>query len=124
MTLENIGNEDGQKQCPRCASFFKCNRDNIGSCQCNITLSSQTLEFLKATYFDCLCRDCLKHFDSLIHDTEKLEFPVSPELLQEGVHYYIEGGKWVFTEIYHLLRGNCCESGCRHCVYGFQHKKK
>lgn len=39
-------------------------------------------------------------------------------VLQEGVHYYKEGGKYVFTERYHLDRGYCCGSGCRHCPYG------
>ena len=28
----------------------------------------------------------------------------------------------VFTEKYHLKRGYCCESGCRHCPYGFDIK--
>ncbi|MGA9667617.1 MAG: DUF5522 domain-containing protein [Terracidiphilus sp.] len=25
----------------------------------------------------------------------------------------------VFTAAYHLKRGSCCGSGCRHCPYGF-----
>jgi hypothetical protein len=37
--------------------------------------------------------------------------------LEEGVDYYWESGKMVFTEIYHLKRGKCCGSGCRHCAY-------
>lgn len=45
--------------------------------------------------------------------------PPRRELI-EGVHYYInEQGYWVFTELYHRLRGYCCESGCKHCPYGF-----
>jgi hypothetical protein len=35
----------------------------------------------------------------------------------EGVDYYVENGYWVFTAAYHLKRGNCCDSGCRHCPY-------
>ncbi|HEX6890466.1 MAG TPA: DUF5522 domain-containing protein [Chryseolinea sp.] len=31
--------------------------------------------------------------------------------------YYIENGLIVFTEAYHLKRGYCCKSGCRHCPY-------
>jgi hypothetical protein len=31
--------------------------------------------------------------------------------------YYIENGLVVFTERYHLKRGFCCGSGCRHCPY-------
>ncbi|MEQ8924932.1 MAG: DUF5522 domain-containing protein [Fulvivirga sp.] len=34
--------------------------------------------------------------------------------------YYIENGLYVFTEEYHLQRGYCCKSGCRHCPYGFK----
>jgi len=31
---------------------------------------------------------------------------------------YIEGPYLVFTAQYHLRRGSCCHSGCRHCPYG------
>jgi hypothetical protein len=31
--------------------------------------------------------------------------------------FYLEGGFVVFTAAYHLKRGYCCESGCRHCPY-------
>lgn len=39
--------------------------------------------------------------------------------LKEGVDYYIdeETGYLVFTREYHLKRGFCCKSGCRHCPY-------
>lgn len=40
-----------------------------------------------------------------------------PEL-KEG-DYYLEGANLVFTAAYHLSRGYCCQSGCRHCPYGF-----
>jgi hypothetical protein len=39
--------------------------------------------------------------------------------LVEGVDYYREGPYTVFTEYYLRERGYCCESGCRHCPYGF-----
>jgi len=32
--------------------------------------------------------------------------------------YYFEGPYLVFTAAYHLKRGSCCGSGCRHCPYG------
>lgn len=35
----------------------------------------------------------------------------------EGVDYYVENGRWVFTAAYHLRRGVCCGRGCRHCPY-------
>jgi hypothetical protein len=34
--------------------------------------------------------------------------------LVEGVDFYREGAYVVFTAAYHLRRGYCCESGCRH----------
>jgi hypothetical protein len=37
--------------------------------------------------------------------------------LVEGEDFYREGGYVVFTERYHLRRGYCCGSGCRHCPY-------
>ncbi len=34
--------------------------------------------------------------------------------------YYInEDGYFVMTEKYHLKRGYCCKSGCKHCPYGY-----
>ncbi len=46
-----------------------------------------------------------------------------PEL-KEGIDYYIDEktGYMVFTREYHLKRGFCCKSGCRHCPYS--EKKK
>jgi hypothetical protein len=38
--------------------------------------------------------------------------------LVEGEDFYREGAYVVFTERYHLRRGRCCESGCRHCPFG------
>ena len=37
--------------------------------------------------------------------------------------FYWEEGKVVMTERYHLKRGSCCGSGCRHCPYFPTHKK-
>jgi hypothetical protein len=37
--------------------------------------------------------------------------------LQEGLDYYLENGLLVFTAVFLLRRGYCCESGCRHCPY-------
>jgi len=48
---------------------------------------------------------------------------ISGNKLIEGEDYYLspEGYK-VFTEKFHLKRGYCCKSGCRHCPYGFDKK--
>lgn len=37
--------------------------------------------------------------------------------------FYIENGLTVFTEEYHIKRGYCCGSGCRHCPYTPKHQK-
>jgi hypothetical protein len=42
--------------------------------------------------------------------------------LKEGVDFYLEKGLMVFTREYHLKRGYCCGSGCRHCPYGDEKK--
>jgi len=36
--------------------------------------------------------------------------------------YYSPEGYIVFTEKYHLKRGYCCKSGCKHCPYGYDKK--
>ncbi len=33
--------------------------------------------------------------------------------------YLNEKGYKIFTEKYHLKRGYCCKSGCKHCPYGY-----
>jgi hypothetical protein len=43
--------------------------------------------------------------------------------LEPGDYYFSPEGYLVFTEQYHLKRGYCCQSGCRHCPYGFIDKK-
>ena len=37
--------------------------------------------------------------------------------------YYFEGSKIVFTPQYHIERGHCCGSGCRHCPYEPKHQR-
>lgn len=46
-----------------------------------------------------------------------------PQLEPEDFYYSPEG-YIVFTEKYHLKRGYCCQSGCKHCPYGFNRKRK
>ena len=41
----------------------------------------------------------------------------------QNVHYYLEAERVVFTEQFHLERGHCCGTGCRHCPYDPKHKK-
>jgi hypothetical protein len=43
--------------------------------------------------------------------------------LIEGMHYYLEGNKVVFTELFHKQRGYCCGAGCKHCPFDPKHNK-
>ena len=45
------------------------------------------------------------------------------EIKLEDDYYFNEEGLMVFTEMYLLKRGYCCESGCKHCPYGFRKEK-
>lgn len=42
------------------------------------------------------------------------------EDLDKEDYYFNEDGFIVFTGEYLLKRGYCCESGCKHCPYGFR----
>ncbi|MGH9564156.1 MAG: DUF5522 domain-containing protein [Terracidiphilus sp.] len=46
------------------------------------------------------------------------ERPIATPRKLEPKDYYFEGPLMVFTAAYHLKRGSCCGSGCRHCPYG------
>jgi hypothetical protein len=48
---------------------------------------------------------------STTEDTTREATELAPE------DFYYEGPYLVFTETYHLKRGYCCNSGCRHCPY-------
>jgi hypothetical protein len=66
----------------------------------------------------CLCPRCLETiashpdvtWDELVARSSQ---PLPP---QEG-DSYMEDGCVVFTAQYHLRRGHCCGSGCRHCPF-------
>lgn len=108
------------KQCDKCRNEIVCNVHDIENCACSdIELFSQTREFLAKTYFNCLCNDCLDKLNHKIASTAHHFFPTKKEKFLEDVHYYREGNMWVFTELYHILKGSCCGNGCRHCPYGF-----
>lgn len=46
------------------------------------------------------------------------ERPIAAPRQLDPEDYYREGSLVVFTAAYHLKRGSCCGSGCRHCPYG------
>ena len=114
-----------KKYCPKCNKVFACKIGDIANCQCvSIKLNDDTINFLSKTNYDCLCKGCLAKINNDVKVARSYYFPTQKEMFVEGLHYYKEGGYWVFTELYHLLRGYCCKSGCRHCVYGFKTVEK
>lgn len=57
-------------------------------------------------------------------DEKPLDDRVERLGLEPGDYYFTEEGFLVFTERYHLKRGSCCGSGCRHCPYGRKGRMK
>jgi hypothetical protein len=43
---------------------------------------------------------------------------------QEGEDFYWEGPYMVFTAAWHLKRGYCCGSACRHCPFNHENVPK
>jgi Family of unknown function (DUF5522)/Cysteine-rich CWC len=104
-------------KCGKCNMPLTCKADDIANCDCSsIALSDETRAFLSKTSYGCLCNACLLHFQSLVVQANAVDC----KQVVEDTHYYMEGGFMVFTELYHMQRGYCCKSGCRHCVYGFK----
>lgn len=114
------------KTCEQCSDTFNCGID--GQCWCARlpTVGDATAAG------DCLCPECMEQMviERINEAVAKFEAgetdnPAAPYLGQtqtqsliEGIDYTIEGGvALVFTAWYHLKRGECCGSGCRHCPY-------
>lgn len=47
--------------------------------------------------------------------------PPEPAAEADQPDFFIEGGLLVYTASFHLKRGSCCGSGCRHCPYEPRH---
>ena len=52
--------------------------------------------------------------------TQRASAPTAQSVSNEALapeDFYYEGPYLVFTAAYHLKRGYCCNSDCRHCPY-------
>ncbi|MEM7375342.1 MAG: DUF5522 domain-containing protein [Bacteroidota bacterium] len=107
--------------CARCNSRYErvCRQDVLEQAD-QAQVSTETHTYLEATNYDHLCPNCLLELNQLIATVTEHEHSGKDKKLEEKVHYYLENGLWVFTEFYHLQRGYCCQSGCRHCAYGYK----
>jgi hypothetical protein len=77
-----------------------------------IRSTSNLAAFLDQTYFEALCKGCVQEI------TQQLDIVEQTSELEPD-EFYIEDGLFVFTSYYHMKRGYCCKSRCRHCVYGY-----
>ena len=70
----------------------------------------------------CLCETCLSKIiqEKIIQTLNSLNLQESIsvaknyqnyEKLIEGIDYFVEHGRYVFTKWYHLKRGICCRNG-------------
>ncbi len=115
----------GMHNCPKCGRSNTCQAGEV-TCWC-----FEVPHILKGEESNaCFCKACL--LTELVHETEKYAQSVRsgarlndiPNIykegdaaLIEGIDYYSEGETVVMKAWYHLRRGTCCESGCRHCPY-------
>ena len=56
--------------------------------------------------------------------TDKAEQLTPRPTPKEGEDFYWEGPYMVFTAAWHLKRGYCCGSACRHCPYNHENVPK
>jgi hypothetical protein len=110
-----------EQLCPACGQENACRIANgcayKGPCWCEaFTIPAEVQRRLAEMHpvRACLCRECLMRFSE--STTVRAASPESK--LIEGEDYYLdEFGRMVFTAAYHLKRGHCCDSGCRHCPF-------
>ena len=107
----------GPERCPLCGQPNDCQLCTTdaykGPCWCKAAnIPDELLAQVPAEFRNkaCLCRTCVAGFHEKRADNP-------PQTLLPGDFYFDPGGMIVFTEAYHLRRGYCCGSGCRHCPY-------
>ena len=122
---------DGEDRCRVCSRPNRCRiaagHADKGECWCNgssvpFHVQQFVAEKLGRT---CLCQRCL---DGLAYYAQYLPKPDKfLDLLYEEIKkdsttpdfYHDQEGRTVFTAVYHLRHGHCCENDCRHCPYSF-----
>jgi len=103
-------------QCPLCGGLNECQLCSPaaykGPCWCG---SVEIPSVLLARVPDhlrnraCICQKCVTEF-------HRSKNPSGRQKILPG-DFYFDSGMIVFTAAYHLRRGFCCGSGCRHCPY-------
>lgn len=116
--------------CPVCGHLNYCRIANgglyKGACWCEQSdIPVHVLRFLSEVQPEpsCLCHLCMtavvRHAKDL-HEPAEILSRVREAIgaRPDSVDSYLdEDGRVVFTAEYHIKRGYCCGSGCRHCPY-------
>ena len=104
-------------QCPLCGRANECQLCTLaaykGPCWCaKVKIPEELIARLPADARNraCFCRDCVMKF-------HREQTNGAPALKVRPGEFYFDGGLMVFTAAYHLRRGYCCDSGCRHCPF-------
>ena len=114
---EAIKPECNPERCPLCGEPNNCQLCTMdaykGSCWCTqVKIPDELLAQVppEARKRACICQRCIAGFWRAYAENR-------PEPVQAGDFYFNEKGLVVFNAEYHLRRGYCCGSGCRHCPY-------
>lgn len=104
----------GEETCPLCGAGNRCGAREMrsgGTCWCaRYDVPPEILSRLPVRG-GCLCPGCLERVSGV-------RPAKSPVLSPRPDEYYLDpDGRMVFKAEYHLRRGFCCGSGCRHCPY-------
>jgi hypothetical protein len=104
-------------QCPLCFLANNCQLCTVatykGPCWCTKAKIPDELIALVTPDLQnkaCICRACVTSF-------HREHAGASAQPVLQDDFYFDQGGLIVFTAAYHLRRGYCCGSGCRHCPY-------
>ena len=114
-----------QKSCSNCGESFSCGSDLADeNCWC---AQLPHVPLVGNKNQDCFCPKCLRDAIPKLQCATNTAEGVRPaaieadltpsNLLIEGEDYYLAGEALVFTALYHLRRGYCCENDCRNCPY-------
>ena len=114
-----------QQKCSICQQKFTCSIETPTTCWCTKYPPILTIDAANS----CLCQNCM---DSKIKEAieqyakevkegkrtnEAPSYAIGQQKMEEGIDYHIENGLLVMSSWFHLKRGKCCGSGCRHCPY-------
>ncbi len=105
-------------QCPLCGRPNGCQLCSDGAdkerCWCfDVVIPPELVSQIPEVHRNqvCICHDCVTNF-------RREHAPQRPAAKLSPGDFYFENNVIVFTAQYHMKRGFCCGSGCRHCPYG------